>query len=196
MPTRWRPRFTPLLAAALSICACTGAPPPQISQPPATDTRFEFAILQANDVYEISPLDRGRIGGMARVATVLRDLERRSPNTIAVLAGDFVSPSLISGLSRVEGGTATPIAGEQMVALMNAVGFDYVTFGNHEFDIPEESLIERIAESEFTYVAANVRRIGRRRRAPFTQRGEPIPDYVVHTFTTPTAASCASGSSA
>lgn len=175
----------PLLAVVLLISACTGARAPQVAPPPTEDTRFEFAILQANDVYEISPLDNGRIGGMARVATVLRDLERRFPHTIAVLAGDFVSPSLISSLSRVEGGEKKPIAGEQMVALMNAVGFDYVTFGNHEFDISEESLLERIAESEFSYVSANVRRDASDNATPFEQRGAPIPDYAVHTFTDP-----------
>jgi 5'-nucleotidase len=174
-----------LLAAVLPMGACSSARGPQIAPQTPVDTRFEFAILQANDVYEISPLDRGRIGGMARVATVLRDLERRAPHTIAVLAGDFVSPSLISSLSRVEDGEKTPIAGEQMVALMNAVGFDYVTFGNHEFDISEESLLERIEESEFSYVAANVRHGAGDAAAPFERRGEPIPDYAVHTFTDP-----------
>jgi 2',3'-cyclic-nucleotide 2'-phosphodiesterase (5'-nucleotidase family) len=52
----------------------------------------DFTILQINDVYEISPLEGGKSGGLARVATVKKELLRENPNTIAVLAGDFLSP--------------------------------------------------------------------------------------------------------
>ncbi|MDH3405180.1 MAG: bifunctional metallophosphatase/5'-nucleotidase [Acidobacteriota bacterium] len=172
-------------AAALLLAGCAGAPAPRIPAAEAAGTRFEIVILHANDVYEISPLDNGRVGGLARVATVLRDLERRAPHTLAVLAGDFVSPSLIGGLSRTVDGEKTPVAGEQMVAVLNAVGFDYVVFGNHEFDVSEQSLAARIAESDFSYVAANVRHAAGGAVAAFEQRGAPIPDYVVHTFTNP-----------
>src|SRR5690606_4006153 len=101
--------------------------------------------------------DRGRVGGMARVATVLRQLEAENPNTIAVIAGDFVSPSLIGSLSRTVDGRTERVAGAQMVEVLNAVGLDYATFGNHEFDISEAALQARLDESAFAYVSANVR---------------------------------------
>ena len=43
-----------------------------------------------------------------------------------------------------------------MVAVLNAVGLDWATFGNHEFDISEEQFRDRLAESEFGWVSANV----------------------------------------
>ena len=120
-----------LLFPALLLAACQSTRPPATFQPDGSS----FIVLQINDVYEISPLDRGRVGGMARFAAVLRRLEAENPNTIAVIAGDFLSPSLISSLSRRVDGREVRIAGEQMVDVLNAAGLDYATFGNHEFDV-------------------------------------------------------------
>lgn len=110
-----------------------------------------ICILQLNDVYEIAPLENGRIGGMARVATVIQEKKSRYP-TYVVLAGDFVSPSVI-GTTKIDG---ERVSGAQMVDLMNKVGVDMVTFGNHEFDIPEKALQKRINESNFIWNSGNV----------------------------------------
>lgn len=113
-----------------------------------------FTILQLNDVYEIGPLSGGTEGGMARVATIRNELLKQDTNTITMLAGDFISPSLMGTLKF--GNQA--IAGKQMVEVMNELGTDYVTFGNHEFDYKgDSSLIQRINESEFTWISCNVR---------------------------------------
>ena len=39
---------------------------------------------------------------------------------------------------------------------MNILGLDYATFGNHEFDLSQEQLAQRLAESKFTWVSSNV----------------------------------------
>jgi 2',3'-cyclic-nucleotide 2'-phosphodiesterase (5'-nucleotidase family) len=57
------------------------------------DGKIEVVFLQLNDVYEISSLDHGKIGGMARVATVRKELLKYNPRTYTILAGDFLSPS-------------------------------------------------------------------------------------------------------
>ncbi|WP_259016205.1 bifunctional metallophosphatase/5'-nucleotidase [Emticicia fluvialis] len=108
-------------------------------------------FLHLNDVYEISPLDNGRIGGLARVATLRQELLKENPNTITVLSGDFLSPS-VTGTLRYEG---KGIKGRQMVDVMNAVGFDWVCFGNHEFDLDQKDLQERINESGFEWLNTN-----------------------------------------
>ena len=94
----------------------------------------------------------GKWGGLARVATLLERLKAEQPNTYSFLAGDFYSPSAI-GTARVEG---ERLAGKQMVAVLNAMGLDYVTFGNHEFDVKREQFYQRLRESEFTYISSNV----------------------------------------
>lgn len=111
----------------------------------------EITFLHLNDVYEISPLSNGKVAGMARVATVREELLKQNPNTITVLSGDFLSPSVI-GTLKYEGKT---IAGKQMVEVMNALGVDWVCFGNHEFDLKEADLISRINESKFNWLNTN-----------------------------------------
>ena len=85
-------------------------------------------------------------GGLARVATLVRALERESPNTVFALAGDTISPSLLSTLRR----------GAQMIEGWNALGLGVATFGNHEFDFGPAVLAQRIGESRFPWVASNV----------------------------------------
>jgi 5'-nucleotidase len=116
----------------------------------------ELTLLQINDVYEITPVEGGRSGGLARVATLRRRLVAENPDTFTLLAGDFVSPSAL-GTAKVDGET---LAGKQMVAVLNAVGLDVATFGTHEFDIKEAQQRQRLAESAFRWTSANVRATG------------------------------------
>lgn len=113
----------------------------------------EVIILHINDVYEITPLSNGTVGGMARMATIYKQLKAENPNTFFVHAGDFVNPSVIGTLS-YEG---KRIKGKQMVEVMNVAGIEYVTLGNHEFDLDYEDLQQRINESDFTWVIANAK---------------------------------------
>ena len=113
----------------------------------------EVVFLQLNDVYEIAPLSNGAVGGMARVATLYKQLKAQNPHTYMVLAGDFLNPSVIGTLKH-EGKS---IKGKQMVEVMNVMGIDYVTFGNHEFDLEINELQERLNESTFQWVIANAK---------------------------------------
>ncbi len=110
-----------------------------------------ICILQMNDVYEIGPLNQGKEGGMARVATLIKQQEARY-QTFVVMAGDFVSPSVI-GTTKIDG---QRVYGRHMVDMMNKVGVDLVVFGNHEFDIPEKDLQDRINESQFAWISSDV----------------------------------------
>jgi 5'-nucleotidase len=101
-------------------------------------------LLLVNDVYVLEPV-AGR-GGLARVATLARELRRQTPHTLFALAGDTLSPSLLSTLRQ----------GAQMIEGWNAVGLDVATFGNHEFDFGAPVLAERMRESRFPWLSANV----------------------------------------
>src|SRR5687768_7351132 len=117
-----------------------------------------------NDVYEIMPLGGSGLGGLARVATLRKQLLAANPNTFTVLAGDVLSPSALSSARAGTGGGA--LNGEQMVDLMNRVGLDYATFGNHEFALRKPDFDKRMAESKFTWFSSNV----------LGQDGAPIPN--------------------
>lgn len=118
-----------------------------------TDEKVTVTFLQINDFYEISALEGGKLGGASRIATLKKKLMAENPNTILVLAGDFLSPSLM-GTLKWEG---ERIKGRQMVEILNLIGLDYAAFGNHEFDLDEVSLQKRINESQFDWIATNVK---------------------------------------
>ncbi|MBI3454724.1 MAG: 5'-nucleotidase C-terminal domain-containing protein [Candidatus Rokubacteria bacterium] len=104
-----------------------------------------LALLQFNDHYILEPVDRQR-GGMARIASLVAGVRAESPHTLLALAGDTISPSIMSSV----------LQGEQMVAAWNLLGLDVATFGNHEFDFGPVVLLERMRESRFTWLSANV----------------------------------------
>src|SRR5687768_3811918 len=58
--------------------------------------RLTFTILTINDVYEIAPI-RHR-GGLAELATLLKGERATAPYHLTTVNGDFLSPSLMSGL--------------------------------------------------------------------------------------------------
>ncbi len=161
-----------------------------IASPPTTDKNVEkkvtddgkidFAVLQLNDVYEIAQLSDGT-GGLARAATVRKQLLQKYPNRVlTVLSGDFLNPSLI-GTVKVNG---KGVKGQQMVEVMNATGVDYVTFGNHEFDLDMPDLQKRLDESGFKWVSSNTQqRDSAGNLSLFKVRGTEIPKTAIIHFT-------------
>jgi len=126
-----------VVAACVTLLAgCAVAPSPT---PASSPLRF----LLINDVY-FGDTVRDGTAGLARVAALRDSLQRTGPVTF-VLAGDFLSPSLLSKWYR----------GEQMRQELNAAKIDRVTFGNHEFELDRDTLISRIANSRFKWTSAN-----------------------------------------
>ena len=107
---------------------------------------IKVTLLQVNDVYQFAPVDQGRSGGLGRVLTLTKSIRQQNPNTLLMMAGDTISPSVES----------ITYKGAQMIEAWNAIGLDYATFGNHEFDFGPDVLQERIKESKFSWIAANV----------------------------------------
>lgn len=132
------------------------------------DNVIQLNVLQINDVYEITPVN-GQ-GGLAKVATLRNQLKAENPNTISVMAGDFFSPSAI-GTAKVNG---ERLAGKQMVATLNAMGLDYATFGNHEFDLKADQFAARMGESKFKWVSANC--MDANSKSAFTN----VPDHHIY----------------
>jgi 5'-nucleotidase len=136
--TRARRLLAPILVAGV-LAGCVAREP---DHPPV-----RLTFLQFNDHYVLEPADRaGQKGGMARIATLVARTRQESPHTLLALAGDTISPSIMSAVLR----------GEQMVAAWNLLGLDVATFGNHEFDFGPPTLLARMRESRFVWVSSNV----------------------------------------
>ena len=130
------------------------------------DCTVRVTLLQVNDVYQFAAVDGGKRGGLARVLTLKKQVEKESPNTLFLLSGDTISPSVES----------ITYKGAQMIDAWNILGLDYSTFGNHEFDFGPDVLRQRMKESKFKWVAANV--IDKKTGQPFGD----APAYVVREF--------------
>lgn len=128
--------------------------------------KLRVTILQLNDVYQTLPMDNGKSGGLARVATLRKKIMAESPNTLFLLAGDTISPSVASSVFK----------GEQMIAAWNSMGLDYSVLGNHEFDFGPDELLKRMKESKFVWLGSNV--IDRRTNKPFGG----MPPFAVRSF--------------
>lgn len=129
-------RILPFILTALWISAA-------VAQSPET---VRVTLLQVNDVYQFTPVDRGTRGGLGRVLTLKKQILAESPNTLFLMAGDTISPSVES----------IKYKGAQMIDAWNAIGLDYAVFGNHEFDMGPQVLLDRMKESKFTWLNANV----------------------------------------
>jgi 5'-nucleotidase / UDP-sugar diphosphatase len=131
-------RLAALIVLGSAVGCVSNAPPPI----PLDPVRF----LSINDLRGTDTLDNGQ-GGLARVATVKKRLRDQGP-VVFVLAGNALSPSAATQLFH----------GRQMIAALNAAQLDYATFGNHEFDLPLDTLLARIRESKFKWISSNCTR--------------------------------------
>jgi 5'-nucleotidase len=137
-------------AAALILAGCAAMPPSPPAAPAAAPATL--TIVHLNDIYEIQPIQGGKYGGPARVATVLQRLKASGAVVLSTLGGDYLSPSAL-GTARVDG---RPLAGRQMVDVLGAMGLDWATFGNHEFDVSEAAFRAHLREARFRIVSTNV----------------------------------------
>ena len=171
-----------LLLLVLATSLFTSCKTSQSTSQQSSENIVNITFLHLNDVYEISPLEGGKVGGMARVATVRKELLQENRNTLTLLSGDFLNPSLIATF-KYEGKS---IKGRQMVEAMNVVGFDWVGLGNHEFDIDEADLQRRIDESKFQWLASNALQNNKGTLSPFAKNVDgkriPFPKTVILTF--------------
>ena len=90
--------------------------------------------------------DYGRVGGMAHMATIIKHIRnQRAANTLLIDCGDTWQGSYTSLHSR----------GEDMVAVMNAMGVDLMT-AHWEFTYGADRVKELIKKLKFPFLAGNV----------------------------------------
>ena len=113
-------------------------------------------ILHSNDVH-------GAIEGYAYITALKADYEAKGAEVILVDAGDYSQGTTYVSVSQ----------GADAVTMMNTVGYDVVTLGNHEFDYGYAQLKENMTKANFKVLCADV----------FNEDGTPIFD-TNYTYTT------------
>lgn len=104
--------------------------------------------VDSEHIYIISTNDmHANINLMPQLASLVEEYEALG-EVLVVDSGDRVSGNAFVD-DYVEPGVP-------MIELMNSVGYDVVTLGNHEFDNGHEALNRMMEASDFRYVCANV----------------------------------------
>lgn len=85
-------------------------------------------------------------GNVANYFGLIDRIRSEHPDALVLGNGDDLHTSLASSV----------FGGSHIVDAFNAGGLDYDAYGNHEFDLGPESLAENVADSEFTWLSANV----------------------------------------
>jgi 5'-nucleotidase / UDP-sugar diphosphatase len=148
--------ITMMLAAGLFM-GCKEAPKPEI---PAPENLYTLVILHTNDTHaRILQFDSNGnncsdakvaagqcFGGVARRATIINQVRADNPNVILVDAGDQFQGTLFY----------TFYKGAPMAKFMNMLGYNVMTFGNHEFDDGPLALADFLKSLDFPMVSSNV----------------------------------------
>jgi 2',3'-cyclic-nucleotide 2'-phosphodiesterase (5'-nucleotidase family) len=111
---------------------------------PAFAETVNITILGVGDIYNFQEED-GR-GGFARLNAVAKAERAANPNTLYVMDGDMLSPSLLSGFDK----------GQNTIDLTNMEPFDIAVPGNHEFDFGPENFMEKMTASKYPWAAVNI----------------------------------------
>ncbi len=147
-----------IIALVISACSLLN-PEPIISEEPIPSQATSAAETPETDIQQITILytndehgwmegaEEGQ--GAAHMMNLWREQEGYSEDGpfLVLSGGDMWTGPAIS----------TWFDGESMVDVMNVMGYDAAAIGNHEFDFGLDGLRERVAQSEFPYLSANIR---------------------------------------
>nr|WP_309098858.1 5'-nucleotidase C-terminal domain-containing protein [Fredinandcohnia onubensis] len=105
---------------------------------------YDLTIMHTNDTH-------ASLDNMPKTVTAVKEVRAENPDSLLLHAGDAFTGTLYFN----------EFQGEADLAMMNLMGFDAMTFGNHEFDLGSSSeghqkLVEFIQSAQFPFVSANV----------------------------------------
>ncbi len=103
------------------------------------DLYGKTVLLHSNDVH-------GAIEGYAKMAALKEAYEAREANVILIDAGDYSQGTTYVSTSK----------GYDAITMMNAVGYDIITLGNHEFDYGFDQLVSNLSQSTSLVLCSNL----------------------------------------
>jgi 5'-nucleotidase len=103
-----------------------------------------ITILHTNDIH--GRVHEGPGFGFAKISTLVKQFRAENPNTLLLDAGDT-----FHGLP-----IATVVQGESIVRIMNAIGYDVMVAGNHDFNYGQDRLLELVEMADFPILGGNV----------------------------------------
>jgi len=128
----------------LIYAACLAAP-----EKGAADNDFHLTILHTNDLHshdEAFTESGHSFGGIPRIGHMIRYFKRHNPEAVVVDAGDIFEGTPLY----------TMYHGEVEVHLLNMIGYDIYTIGNHEFDDGPDNLAKQLKQATFSILNCNM----------------------------------------
>ena len=144
--------------------------------------QITVSVLATTDLHgNIYPYDyytaREAPRGLAKAATIIRAERERNPNTVLIDCGDTIQGSPIEYIYQqfVRGGrlplgmqfAGEPWREEPMMRAMNAIGYEALVVGNHDFNYGLKNLEHARAQSRFPWLSANITTEAGSGRRPF-----------------------------
>ena len=131
-----------ILASTLLTGCASGAKPVSWEAGKA----YELVLLHTND-HHGTILPNNNQGGLAERAAFVKSVRSSNPNVLLIDAGDINTGTAFSNM----------FAAELDIKAYNLMGYEAVTFGNHEFDGNQAKLDAQIAMAEFPFVSSNIK---------------------------------------
>ncbi|HSN65553.1 MAG TPA: 5'-nucleotidase C-terminal domain-containing protein, partial [Fusibacter sp.] len=111
----------------------------------AADSIVNLTIVHTNDTH--ARIESGNnIMGFAKISTKVTELRASNPNLLLVDVGDTFHGQTI----------ATLVKGESVVKVMNAMKYDVMVPGNHDFNYGKDRLLELRDMLDFPMISANI----------------------------------------
>ena len=105
--------------------------------------------------------------GFASAKAIVEDTKAEHPYVALVDMGDYLQGGTLGVLTQ----------GEEIISLMNEMGYDAATIGNHEFDYGIARLAELIKMANFPIVGSNIIYTGNKENALADVPGYTIKDF-------------------
>jgi len=137
----------------------------------------QITILHTGDSHShldaFGPKDasgKGTIGGIAKAATIIGTVKATEPNVVLLHSGDFSVGDFFYN----------KYFGVPEIQIMQQLGYDALTVGNHEFDLGPSTLYsvfqEGFANGSFPVLSANLNVSG------YPQLGQYVSPYIIKTI--------------
>ena len=105
----------------------------------------KITVIHTNDTHSRLAKTSSEIG-FAKIAALVKEAKAANPNTLVLDAGDTLHGMPIVNISK----------GENAIKVLDAVGYDYMTLGNHDFNHGLERLLELKDMAAIGMLSANV----------------------------------------
>ena len=138
--------------AALALASLAPAAELKITLLATTDLHGN---LFPYDYYTAQPAARG----LAKIATLIAAARAENPNNLLIDCGDVIQGTPLEAVYQEKNGQEKGGPGllhDPMMLAMNAIGYDAMVVGNHEFNFGLKNLANARSDAHFPWISSNI----------------------------------------